>query len=78
MVLFSGGLDSTLLAALMCEILPPEIGLDLVNVSFSPEDSPDRITAILSFQQILQRRPKARLICADYKLDDLMQNHELK
>ena len=33
-VMFSGGLDSTLLACILAEILPPEISLDLVNVSF--------------------------------------------
>ena len=49
MLMFSGGLDSTILAALLCRVLPEDRGLDLVNVSFAPEESPDRITAILSF-----------------------------
>ncbi len=52
MLMFSGGLDSTILAALLCRVLPEDRGLDLVNVSFAPEESPDRITAILSFEEL--------------------------
>ena len=33
-VLFSGGLDSTVLVRLAHEILPPEQGIDLINVAF--------------------------------------------
>ena len=48
-IMFSGGLDSTLIAALACEVLPDEIAIDLVNVSFAPATSADRFTAIFSF-----------------------------
>ena len=33
-VMFSGGLDSTLLSALLAEVLDPIFAIDLVNVSF--------------------------------------------
>ncbi len=55
--MFSGGLDSTILAALLCELLPVDVGLDLINVSFSPNDSPDRITSIISFHELYKRKP---------------------
>jgi asparagine synthetase B (glutamine-hydrolysing) len=55
--MFSGGLDSTILAALLCELLPVHVGLDLINVSFSPNDSPDRITSIISFHELYKRKP---------------------
>jgi asparagine synthetase B (glutamine-hydrolysing) len=76
--MFSGGLDSTILAALLCELLPPSVGLDLVNVSFSPQDSPDRITAILSFYELCKRRANIKLICADYSITDVMENQDIK
>jgi asparagine synthetase B (glutamine-hydrolysing) len=77
-VMFSGGLDSTILAKLLCQVLPPNVGLDLVNVSFSPQDSPDRITAILSFYELFQLRKNIRLICADYTVDQVSANQDLK
>ena len=77
MVLFSGGLDSTILAALLCEVLPAEIGLDLVNVSMRPDDAPDRITSILSFYELAKRRKNIRLICADYAIEEIMANQRI-
>ncbi len=57
--MFSGGLDSTILVALIAEVLrnqdrikPSELMLDLVNVSFSPETSSDRITGIFSYYEL--------------------------
>jgi asparagine synthetase B (glutamine-hydrolysing) len=73
-VMFSGGLDSTILAALLCALLPPHVGLDLVNVSFSSEGvtSPDRVTSIISYSQLYQRRPNVRLLCADYTIEQAL------
>ena len=51
-LLFSGGLDSAVLAALVDRVLPPEQSIDLVNVAFQTtsngqfDDVPDRLTAI--------------------------------
>lgn len=57
--MFSGGIDSTMLVALIAEVLrnqdkikPSDVTLDLVNVSFSPETSSDRITGIFSYFEL--------------------------
>ncbi|KAK9074571.1 hypothetical protein SSX86_007169 [Deinandra increscens subsp. villosa] len=44
-VLFSGGLDSMILAALLDECLDPKYEIDLLNVSFDGPLAPDRISA---------------------------------
>jgi asparagine synthetase B (glutamine-hydrolysing) len=59
LVMFSGGIDSTLLVALIAEVLraqdkvkPSEVSIDLINVSFSPDTSSDRITGIFSYYEL--------------------------
>ncbi len=59
MVMFSGGIDSTILVALIAEVLkaqdkvkPSEVLIDLINVSFSPDTSSDRITGIFSYYEL--------------------------
>ncbi|XP_076947218.1 uncharacterized protein LOC143619084 [Bidens hawaiensis] len=44
-VLFSGGLDSMILAALLDQCLDPKYEIDLLNVSFDGQLAPDRISA---------------------------------
>ena len=44
LLLFSGGVDSTLLAALLHEEIPRESPIDLCNVSFNNNEAPDRIS----------------------------------
>ena len=75
-VMFSGGLDSTLIAAMACEVLPPEISVDLVNVSFAPATSADRFTAIFSFHDLKRLYPgrALRLICADYSMEQVLED----
>jgi asparagine synthetase B (glutamine-hydrolysing) len=58
-VMFSGGLDSTLLAAMIAEIFLSKSckhlaskSIDLINVSFSPESSADRITGIFAYAEL--------------------------
>lgn len=74
--MFSGGLDSTLLAAILAQELNPEYSIDLVNVSFDPATSADRITAIFSYLELLKLFPeksdKIRLICADYDISKVL------
>lgn len=47
-VLFSGGIDSTLIARLLDLTLPKEEEIDLVNLAFR-EDAPDREAAKISY-----------------------------
>ncbi|KGG53015.1 hypothetical protein DI09_118p100 [Mitosporidium daphniae] len=60
-ILFSGGLDSTLLARLSDKVLDPDVLIELINVSFIPSNGngllsekeiPDRISAIESFSEL--------------------------
>jgi len=52
-VLFSGGLDSLVMAALAHVHTPPEEPIDLFNVCFAREHaSPDRLTALAGVQQL--------------------------
>lgn len=78
-VLFSGGLDCTILARLSHELLPPDEPIDLLNVAFENprihtdttinpyEICPDRITAGRSHQELLQSCPgrSFRLVTMD-------------
>jgi len=50
-LMFSGGLDSTLLAACLVEV-HPGLQIDLVNVSFSPDTAADRITGLFSYHEL--------------------------
>ncbi|KAL3312547.1 Asparagine synthetase domain-containing protein 1 [Cichlidogyrus casuarinus] len=65
-LLFSGGLDSAILAALIDKILPISEPIDLLNVAFDhfsggkgccAADSPDRITGISCLQQLERISP---------------------
>mmetsp|Transcript_19305 Transcript_19305/g.74133 ORF Transcript_19305/g.74133 Transcript_19305/m.74133 type:complete len:605 (-) Transcript_19305:15-1829(-) len=61
-VLFSGGLDSLVLAALVDEIVPLDEPVDLLNVAFGgwPYDVPDRATGRASARLLLRRTPNRR------------------
>lgn len=48
-VMFSGGVDSTLIARLLDLTLPKEEQIDLVNLAFR-EDAPDREAARISYE----------------------------
>lgn len=50
LVLFSGGVDSTLIAALVHEVLPPGLPVDLASVCFDGGNSPDRQSALDALQ----------------------------
>lgn len=60
LILFSGGVDSALLAALANQVLPPGVPIDLANVCFDGGTSPDRLSALDALEELPQDR------CAKY------------
>ncbi|KAG5473814.1 hypothetical protein LSCM1_04444 [Leishmania martiniquensis] len=55
-ILFSGGIDCTVIAALAHYLLPVETPIELVNVAFgeAPEQAPDRVAALRSMEELLR------------------------
>lgn len=55
-ILFSGGLDCSVLAALAHLILPPETPIELINVAFGnePQLAPDRIATFRAITELLR------------------------
>ncbi|KAH7445277.1 hypothetical protein KP509_01G000200 [Ceratopteris richardii] len=51
-ILFSGGLDSMILAAIADQCVPSEWTIDLLNVSFEGQAAPDRISAIAGVKEL--------------------------
>ena len=82
-ITFSGGLDSTLMAYYCLLETPEYIRIDLFNLSFD-KSSPDRITGIISYKELIDKFPNRniRLILIDkeYKNDitDNFQKNILK
>lgn len=61
-VLFSGGIDSSIIAAIVDRILPPKEAVDLLNVAFAKETNdfnsvPDRITGLESYEVLKRLNP---------------------
>jgi hypothetical protein len=79
-VLFSGGVDSAVLAALVDRCLDPEEEIDLINVAFEqkhlPEsdptrfDVPDRISGLACLQE-LNRERKWNFVMVNVTLDEV-------
>ncbi|CAH2045581.1 unnamed protein product [Thlaspi arvense] len=59
-VLFSGGLDSMILAALLDQCLDPKYEVDLLNVSFDGPNAPDRISAEAGIKELQKIAPLRR------------------
>ncbi|KAL1220281.1 hypothetical protein V5N11_005806 [Cardamine amara subsp. amara] len=72
-VLFSGGLDSMILAALLDQCLDPKYEVDLLNVSFDGLNAPDRISAKAGIIELKKIAPLRRwkLIAIDADLSKL-------
>ncbi|KAL2905397.1 Asparagine synthetase domain-containing protein 1 [Bienertia sinuspersici] len=72
-VLFSGGVDSMILAAILHECLDARYGIDLLNVSFEGEAAPDRITARAGLKELIKIAPlrRWRLVEIDAELSNL-------
>jgi len=71
-ITFSGGLDSTLMAYYCLLETPEYIQIDLFNLSFD-KSSPDRITGIISYKELIDKFPNRNinliLIDKEYKKD---------
>ncbi|KAG8366451.1 hypothetical protein BUALT_Bualt17G0081400 [Buddleja alternifolia] len=59
-ILFSGGLDSMIIAALLHQCIDSEYEIDLLNVSFDGESAPDRITARAGLKELQKIAPVRR------------------
>jgi asparagine synthetase B (glutamine-hydrolysing) len=80
-VLFSGGLDSTLIAAYIGRVMNEndvyrDRVIPLVNVSFA-EDSPDKRTAIVSYADLDKKFPgRFSLVIVDVNEDDILSKRD--
>jgi len=81
-ILFSGGLDSAVMAALCDNHVPPKQPIDLINVAFYNNNSsdasscPDRLAALVSYEELQQNYPKRdwRLIAVDIDYNEVLLN----
>jgi asparagine synthetase B (glutamine-hydrolysing) len=66
-ILFSGGIDSTVIALIADDHVSKDKEIDLLNVSFTGESAPDRVTARSALEELTHLRPhrKWRLILID-------------
>lgn len=80
-VLFSGGIDSVFLAALLHECLSSELPIELINVTFtaaSQERSPDRLAAVAAVVELSELFPARewRLVHVDVEENQQKENKE--
>jgi NH3-dependent NAD+ synthetase len=73
LILFSGGVDSTLIAALAHSALPPDVPIDLSNVCFVGGASPDRLAAHSALLELAAFAPRRqwRLIEVNSSLEEV-------
>jgi len=76
-VMFSGGLDSVVLAALAAQVLPPNLPVDLINVSFA-DKSADRQAALQSYEELKLLYPDHtfRLVCVEADWDQVVEQEK--
>ena len=76
-VLFSGGLDSTVLALLANEFVPDSLPIDLINLAFCPK-APDRQTGWSSYLELKRIAPgrKWNFIAVDIAVEELTECRE--
>eukprot|EP01130_Rhizamoeba_saxonica_P012386 TRINITY_DN5208_c0_g1_i3.p1 TRINITY_DN5208_c0_g1~~TRINITY_DN5208_c0_g1_i3.p1 ORF type:complete len:566 (-),score=130.31 TRINITY_DN5208_c0_g1_i3:151-1848(-) len=75
-VLFSGGIDSTVLAGMVGHVLPDDEDVDLINVAFSSTgnfDTPDRRAGLDSYYELCETQPnrKWNLVLVNVSVQDL-------
>lgn len=56
-ILFSGGIDSTVIAIICNNFIPKDESIDLLNVAFK-DDAPDRLTAINAYEALSNLFPE--------------------
>ena len=78
LILFSGGVDSTLIAALAHQSLPVDVPIDLASVCFSEGRSADRLAAQDALLELMQFAPTRewRLIQVDSSLEEVDQHRD--
>ncbi|XP_057963180.1 uncharacterized protein LOC131154429 isoform X2 [Malania oleifera] len=77
-VLFSGGLDSMIIAALLDECLESSCAIDLLNVSFDGQSAPDRISAKAGINELRRIAPLRRWKLVEIDADLLELTTETK
>ncbi|GLU09562.1 hypothetical protein SLE2022_264150 [Rubroshorea leprosula] len=77
-ILFSGGLDSMILAALLDQCLAPIYEIDLLNVSFDGESAPDRISAKGGVKELRRIAPSRRWRLVHIDADSSKLTSEMK
>ena len=78
LILFSGGVDSTLIAALAHHSLPLNVPIDLASVCFNEGRSADRLAAQDALLELMQFAPTRewRLIQVDSSLEEVDQHRD--
>ncbi|KAL6538797.1 hypothetical protein OROMI_025123 [Orobanche minor] len=77
-VLFSGGLDSMIIAALLHQCIDSEYDIDLLNVSFDGELAPDRISGRAGLKELQKIVPSRRWNLVEIDADLLKLTFETK
>ncbi|PIN16750.1 hypothetical protein CDL12_10595 [Handroanthus impetiginosus] len=77
-VLFSGGLDSMIIAALLHQCIGSEYEIDLLNVSFDGDSAPDRISARGGLNELQKIAPSRRWNLVEIDADLLKLTAETK
>ncbi|KAM0872361.1 hypothetical protein ACQ4PT_038790 [Festuca glaucescens] len=77
-ILFSGGLDSMILAALLDQCLDSKWTIDLLNVSFDGQLAPDRVSSLAGLKELQRISPlrRWRLVEIDTDLANLKGESE--
>jgi asparagine synthetase B (glutamine-hydrolysing) len=83
-VLFSGGLDSTVLAAVIDRCVPPGVVIELINVAFAAKDEvalfesvPDRQAGRKSFVDLRTASPSREFVFVAVDVTETEARHEL-
>ncbi|XP_016451119.1 uncharacterized protein LOC107775846 [Nicotiana tabacum] len=77
-VLFSGGIDSMILAALLDKCMDAKYEIDLLNVSFDGPCAPDRISARAGLKELQKIAPSRRWKLVEIDADLLKLTSETK